>query len=149
MPSISATTVSPSGSSDRSKVNRLFSLTAKFEVSCSADDGATAVDGQTLIGACVSSRLRAADHKVAGHQCVAQVQTQRDLCAIHKPSVRQRVKLSQLIAYSPISKNHKSSSEGFTICTAYDTNCPLTLVLGKENAPTKKTFTGENKRNIK
>lgn len=67
-----------------------FSLTAKFEVSCSADDGATAVYSQTLIRACVFNRLGAADHQVAGHQAVAQVKTQWDLCAIHKPPARQR-----------------------------------------------------------
>ncbi|TNN88236.1 hypothetical protein EYF80_001452 [Liparis tanakae] len=59
---------------------------AKFEDRCPADDGATAVDGQTLIGACVSNGLRAADHQVAGNQGVAQVHPQRDLCAVHKPS---------------------------------------------------------------
>lgn len=68
----------------------LFSLTAKFEDSCSADDGTTAVDGQTLIRACVSNRLGAADHQAPGHQGVAQVQAQWDRCAIHKPSARQR-----------------------------------------------------------
>lgn len=76
------------------RLTGLFSLTAKFEVGCSADDGAAAVDGQTLIRARVSIRLRAADHQAASHQGVAQVQTQWDFCAVHEPSARQRAGLS-------------------------------------------------------
>lgn len=72
------------------KLKGLCSLTAKFDVSCSADDGSTAVDGQTLIGAGVPVPLGSADHQVSGHQSVTEVQTQRHLCAIHKPSARQR-----------------------------------------------------------
>jgi len=86
-PSLSALSLSPTG---RRSTASLFSLTAKLEVSCPADDGAAAVDGQTLIGAGVSHRLRVADHQAARHQAVTQVQTQRHLCAIHKPPARQK-----------------------------------------------------------
>lgn len=67
------------------------SLTAKLEVSRSADDGSTAVDGQTLVRAGVPARVGAAYHQVAGHQRVAKVQTKRYFCAIHEPSASQSV----------------------------------------------------------
>lgn len=67
----------------------VFTLTAKLDVGGSADDGAAAVDGQTLIWARVSSGLGAADHQAPRHQGVARVQAQRDLCAVHQPPARQ------------------------------------------------------------
>lgn len=69
--------------------NLQVSLTSKFKVSCSADDGAAAVDGETLVRARVPSRLWAADHQAAGHQSVA-LQAQRDLSAIQEPPAKQR-----------------------------------------------------------
>lgn len=72
------------------KLKGLFLLTAKFDISCSTDDGSTAVDGQTLIRACVSNRLWAADHQVPSHQGVTWFQTKWDFCAIHEPSTRQK-----------------------------------------------------------
>lgn len=90
MPSISATVTNSLQLTQVKRLKCLRSLTAKFEDRCPADDGATAVDGQTLIGACVSNGLRAADHQVAGNQGVAQVHTQRDLCAVHKPSAERQ-----------------------------------------------------------
>lgn len=91
-----------------------FTLTAKFEVRCVTDDGATAVDGQTLIRPCVSNGLGATDHQAPGHQSVAQVQAQWDLCAIHKPSARQKagekaIKCSQQeIITGPIHSNARN-----------------------------------------
>lgn len=73
------------------RLKAIFLLTAKFKVSCSANDGSTAVDGQTLVWACVSTRVGAANHQVAGHQRVTEVQAKWYFSAIHKPSANQNV----------------------------------------------------------
>lgn len=72
----------------------LITLTAKLDVGGSTDNGAAAVDGQTLVGACISSGLRAADHQAACHQGVSWVHAQRDLCAVQQPPVGKGVDVS-------------------------------------------------------
>lgn len=60
-------------------------LTSKLQSSGSADDSATAVDCQTLIRTGISDRFWAADNQTSSYQCVAQIQAERDLRAIHQP----------------------------------------------------------------
>lgn len=60
-------------------------LTAKLEVGSPADDGAASVEGQALVGASVVVMLRATDHQVTSHQCVARVSAEHHLSAIHPP----------------------------------------------------------------
>lgn len=60
-------------------------LTPKLDSGSSADDGATAVDGQTLIRTRISNRFWTADDQASSHQGVAQIQAKRDLCAVHQP----------------------------------------------------------------
>ena len=60
------------------------SLTAKLEVGGMADDGPTAVDCQTLVGAPISAALGPTDHKVPCYQPEVGV-PHFHLCTIHTP----------------------------------------------------------------
>lgn len=63
-------------------------LTAEFEIGDAAEYGATAVHGQTLVGASVTAVLGTTDHQVTGYQCIPGV-PYRDIRTIHMPPTGQ------------------------------------------------------------